>query len=96
MGSDRRRHPRLPMQVEVDLFRPGHPVRRVWTNDLSGGGVMILIDDVDRPPVGTWVQLQVAGTLGSGETPPLVEAQVVRHLADGVALSFSGQDEGAD
>ncbi|MBK1708434.1 MULTISPECIES: PilZ domain-containing protein [Marichromatium] len=96
MDSDRRRHPRLPMQVEVDLFRSGRPAQRVWTNDLSGGGVMILMDDTDRPAVGSWVELQVTGTLGAGETPPLVRAQVVRHLPDGLALSFDDDDDPVD
>jgi len=52
MDSDRRRHPRLPMEVEVELYLPGHPTRVVQTEDLSSGGVLLLMDESDRPPLG--------------------------------------------
>ena len=89
MDSDKRRHRRLPLEVEVELHRAGQPMRVVQTEDLSIGGVLLLLDDADRPPLGTLVQVRVVGTLGEGETPPMVDARVVRHAPAGVAIQFS-------
>lgn len=88
-SQDRRRFPRLPFQVEVELYCPGHPVCRVWTEDLSKGGVLLMMDGQGEwPAIGTRVQIRVAGLLECGERGPLVEATVVRHTDTGIALSF--------
>lgn len=76
------------MEVEVELYRPNAPVCVVRTEDLSSGGVMLILDKPDRPPVGTTVQVRVCGLL-SGESPPMVEATVVRHTDEGVAIRFA-------
>ena len=89
MHSDRRRHPRIPMEVEVELYCTGEEMRIVRTQDLSGGGVLLLLREEDRPAPGTQVQVRVVGTLGDeGEQPPLVEGRVVRHLPEGIAVEF--------
>ena len=89
MDSDKRRYRRLPMEVEIELHRAGQPMRVVQTEDLSAGGVLLILDAVDHPPLGTLVQVRVVGTLGEGETPPMVDAMVVRHAPAGVAVEFS-------
>lgn len=89
MDSDKRRHRRLPMEVEVELHRSGQPMCLVRTEDLSCGGVLLILGSADRPPLGTQVQVRVVGTLGEGEAPPLVDALVVRHAPDGVAVQFA-------
>jgi len=76
------------MQVEVELHRPDGEVEVVWTEDLSEGGVLILMEASEHLPVGSRVRLRLVGTLGEGETPPLVEAVIVRHLSNGIALAF--------
>lgn len=89
MNSERRRHPRIPMEVEVELHCPDEPVRVVRTRDLSGGGVMLLMPAEERPQPDARVHVRVVGTLGDeGETPPLVAGRVVRHLPEGVAVEF--------
>lgn len=88
MDSDKRRYRRLPVEVEVELHRAGQPMCVVRTEDLSCGGVLLILDGVARPPLGTPVQVRVVGTLGAGEVPPLVDALVVRHAPDGVAVKF--------
>ena len=89
MHSERRRHPRIPMEVDVELYCPGEQMRIVRTQDLSGGGVLLLFSADDRPALDTQVQVRVVGTLGDeGEAPPLVEGRVVRHLPEGVAVEF--------
>lgn len=89
MDPERRRHPRIPMEVEVELYLPGESVRVVHTQDLSGSGVLLIMPEDDRPAVGVAVEVRVVGTLGdANETPPLVCGRVVRHLPEGVAVEF--------
>ncbi|NEX21183.1 PilZ domain-containing protein [Thiorhodococcus mannitoliphagus] len=88
--SDRRQHQRLPMEVEVELHQEGEPVRIVRTEDLSQGGVLLVLNGHARPAVGSRVQVRVCGLLGGGEAPPMVEATVVRHIEAGVAVQFMG------
>lgn len=91
MDSDQRRHRRLPLEVEVELYCAGQPMRVVRTEDLSCGGVLLILGGIERPPLGTQVQVRVVGTLGEGESPPLVDALVIRHAPDGVAVKFSDE-----
>lgn len=91
IDSDRRQHPRLPMEVEVELFVEGNPVRIAQTGDLSQGGVLLVLNGHPKPEVGTRVQVRVCGLLGGGEEPPLVEAVVVREIEEGVAVQFTGE-----
>ncbi|NEV60479.1 PilZ domain-containing protein [Thiorhodococcus minor] len=89
--SDRRQHPRLPMEVEVELHEAGEPVRIAHTGDLSQGGVLLVLNGHPKPEIGTRVQVRVCGLLGGGEEPPLVEAIVVREIQEGVAVQFTGE-----
>ncbi|MBK1672894.1 pilus assembly protein PilZ [Ectothiorhodospira shaposhnikovii] len=88
MSNDQRRHPRVPMEIMVELYCDGEAPRQVQTIDLSGGGVMLLIPDGYVPDEGAEVQVRVCGQLGDGEPPPLVNAKVVRRLPEGVAVEF--------
>lgn len=93
-SQDRRRFLRLPFQVEVELYRPDCEMCVVWTEDLSKGGVLLLMNGHDNwPPIGTKVQIRVAGVLDCGERGPLVDATVVRHTENGIALSFDSPCE---
>ncbi|MBK1717767.1 pilus assembly protein PilZ [Thiocystis violacea] len=86
--SDRRLHPRLPFEVEVELYRPDCPTCVVRTEDLSNGGVLLLLEATDRPAIGTQVRVRVSIPLGGDDGAPLVDATVVRHTDDGVAIRF--------
>ncbi|ACL74115.1 conserved hypothetical protein [Thioalkalivibrio sulfidiphilus HL-EbGr7] len=90
MNTDRRRHPRIPMEVEVELHVPAEALRVVRTRDLSGSGVLLLMPAEGRPAIGARVQVRVVGALGDGDAPPLVPATVVRDLPEGVAVAFEG------
>lgn len=90
--ADRRRYPRLPLEVEVELYRPGQAPQVVRTEDLSNGGVFLDLEGADPPPLGARVQVKVVGMLGGGEAAPLVDALVVRHADGGFAVTFT-QDE---
>ncbi|WP_139058731.1 PilZ domain-containing protein [Thiorhodococcus drewsii] len=86
--SDRRIFPRLPLAVEVELYTCGELPAVVRTEDLSNGGAFLVLKGVDLPPMGSRVQVRVVGPLGGGEPAPLVDALVVRHAPDGVAVQF--------
>jgi hypothetical protein len=92
MDSDRRRHPRIPMEVEVEVHVEGEPLRVGHTMDLSGGGLLVILPESECPPPGTSIQVRVVGALGDGEEPPLVPGRVVRHMGDGVAVEFDSSD----
>ncbi|SEP75827.1 PilZ domain-containing protein [Ectothiorhodospira magna] len=95
MGQDQRRHPRVPLEVMVELYRTGASPRRVPVLDLSGGGALLLIPKGDLPNPGEQVKMRLCDALGDGELPPMVSARVVRCLPHGVAVEFLvSKDEG--
>lgn len=88
MEIDRRAYPRLPLALEVELYEDGKPMRVVRTEDLSSGGTRLILDGTEAPPPGTRIRVRVVGFLGDGDQPPIVDATVVRHSGDGVAIRF--------
>ncbi len=91
MDSDQRRNRRLPMEIEVELYRSDQPMCVVRTENLSCGGVLLILDNLELPPLGSQVQVRVVGMLGENETPPLVDARVIRHVTEGIAVQFSDE-----
>ncbi|WP_018863097.1 MULTISPECIES: PilZ domain-containing protein [Thioalkalivibrio] len=96
MTGERRRHPRIPMTVEVVAeCRDGSQVR-LTTNDISGGGAFLAWEDRGQSGISLLkelnpddeLMLQVFGLLGDGGEPPRVRARIVRVMEDGVAVQF--------
>ncbi|MGM0553962.1 MAG: PilZ domain-containing protein [Pseudomonadota bacterium] len=100
MTGERRRHPRIPMTVEVEAQCENGGKVTLTTNDISGGGAFLRWENVDAPGVGSLMQLgtddelmlQVFGILGDGDAPPRVRAQVIRVMEDGIAVRFEPSD----
>lgn len=96
MTGERRRHPRIPMTVEVVAECGDGRQVRLTTNDISGGGAFLAWEGRDQPGIDALMQLQpddelmlrVFGLLGDGGEPPRVRAQVVRVMEDGIAVQF--------
>lgn len=89
VGKDRRRYPRVGVELEVSLDLSG--IR--WqgkTVDLSPYGVRVTLppNPVTLPP-GTRVELRLA--FPGGDSPLLLTASVVRVDPNGVALNFLDQ-----
>tara|TARA_R110000850_G_scaffold145385_3_gene267393 strand:- start:3104 stop:3316 length:213 start_codon:yes stop_codon:yes gene_type:complete len=61
----------------------------VKTRDLSDGGVFVLLDPEQAPPIGSFVTGQIQGLV---EDAPIVEMEVVRAEPDGIGLRFVTQD----
>jgi c-di-GMP-binding flagellar brake protein YcgR len=88
LANDRRLYPRLPFEIEVELHLPDQPICLVRTEDLSNGGVMLILNGMDWPAIGSRVRVRVAYPLGGEDDTPLVDATVVRHAEEGVAIQF--------
>lgn len=86
--TEQRKHPRVGFVVDVELTVPDHDPVVVRTKNISDGGLYIVIDDTEMPPVGTEVTVRLKNRFGDGEEPPLNRALVVRQGLDGIGLAF--------
>ncbi|WP_081619760.1 PilZ domain-containing protein [Thioalkalivibrio sp. ALJT] len=100
MNGERRRHPRVPMAVEVVCEMEDGDQVTLTTNDISGGGAFLQWDDPDDACVGRLMKLasddelmlQVFGMLGDGGAAPRVKARVVRVMEGGIAVRFDPEE----
>ena len=88
MTAENRKHLRIGLVVEIELTLPGKEASDVRTRNISDGGLYILLDDIELPPIGTEVMVRLKNQLGDGEEPPTNRALVVRHESDGMGLQF--------
>jgi hypothetical protein len=87
-GKEQRRHLRIGLVVDIELTLPDQNTLVVRTRNISDGGLFLILDEIELPPVGTEVMVRLKDQLGDGETPPLNRATVVRHEPDGIGLAF--------
>lgn len=85
-GSERRRYHRTPVSLKVRL-KTEDGTQLVNTRDISDGGIYLLMDEEELPPVGTKVKVQAQGMAVEA---PVVEMEVVRTCSDGIGLRFAG------
>lgn len=92
--SDReqRRHIRTPLACRIKIVHETIGELMVKTRDISDGGVFVIIDPENIPPVGTQVTGQVQGLM---EDAPVVAMEVVRIEPAGVGLRFIEDVEGS-
>ena len=76
------------MEVEVEIRCAGQPNRIFRTAQLHPGGLLLFSDDQLRPNLGVSLLIQLVGTLGQGEAPPVVNARVLRHVPGGFTVVF--------
>ena len=87
-SSEQRKHLRIGLIVDIELTLPGQNKATVRTKNISDGGLFLVLDDVDLPPIGTEVQVRLKNQLGDGEEPPVNRAMVVRTEESGIGLEF--------
>jgi len=87
-SSELRRHLRIGLVVEIELTVPGKASANVLTKNISDGGLFLVVDGTQLPPIGTEVKVRLKNQLGDGEEPPVNRALVVRHEPDGIGLEF--------
>lgn len=83
--SESRNHIRTPMKCQVKVWHDSIGEIVVNTRDISDGGIFLLTEDIDMPPIGTILTGQVQGLAGAA---PIVKMEIVRVEPAGVGLKF--------
>ena len=83
--TDQRHHNRTPLSCLIKIMHESVGELVVKTRDISDGGVFVIIDPAQVPPVGSIVTGQVQGLVGEA---PILKMQVVRVEPTGVGLCF--------
>ena len=83
--SDTRNDLRTPMKCQVKVSHDSIGDILVNTRDISDGGVFLLTEATNMPPVGTIVQGQVQGM---GMVAPILKMQIIRIEPSGIGLKF--------
>lgn len=76
---------RTPMKVQVKICHPSIGEVVVQTRDISDGGIFLLTENIDVPPIGTIVEGQVQGIDMEG---PILKLEIVRMEPAGIGLKF--------
>ena len=87
MGNNQRNFARIPVPMDIEVRVEGAEMVVLETIDISNGGAFIKAEPHQCPAVGTELQLKVKGQLG-GESPPTVQARVVRINNEGMGVEF--------
>jgi hypothetical protein len=87
--NERRRYPRLPLSLEVLISHDSLESVVLLTRDISEGGIYVVTDGQQLPPVGTRITGQVQSPLTD---MPVVVMEVVRIEPEGVGLRFIEED----
>lgn len=83
--SDNRHDHRTPLKCQVKVSHDSIGDILVNTRDISDGGIFLLTEDIDMPPIGTIVQGQVQGM---GMVAPILKMEIVRIEPAGIGLKF--------
>ncbi|WP_127478411.1 PilZ domain-containing protein [Sulfurivermis fontis] len=87
MSRDQRRHPRINIQIEVELIAPEIGAVTLQSGNLSDSGLYLCADQSMPLQIGSEVCVRLKQALGDGEAP-LVKARVVRIEEQGIGLHF--------
>lgn len=85
MSHEKRRHVRTPFVCRIKITHESVGELTVKTRDISDGGVFVVLEPEQIPPVGTIVTGQVQGLL---DDAPVLQMEVVRMEPSGVGLRF--------
>ena len=86
---DLRKHPRKDIDLEIELSYPDAEPVIVRTRDISDGGMFLILDGVESPPViGELVHVKLVGESAKKETLPESSAVIVHKDAVGVGLAY--------
>jgi hypothetical protein len=87
MGSNQRQFPRQQIAVDVELGFMNDNVSTYVTHDVSKGGLMLIVDEPSRFPIGDMVTLKYSDPMNEYRMSEK-EGIVVRHTRNGVAVAF--------
>jgi len=91
MSREQRRHPRINLQIEVELITPDLGSLTLQSSNLSNSGLFLCVEQSIPLQVGSEVCVRLKQALGDGESP-LVKARVVRIEEQGIGLQFDEDD----
>ncbi len=94
-GKNQRRHPRIKIELEVELLLPEQDTLILKSGNMSQEGLFLCATPECVPAVGSEVYVRLKNALGDGE-PPLVRARVVRVEEGGIGLHFEEDGEPSD
>ncbi len=89
MSKEKRRHIRTPLQCRIKIVHDSVGELVVKTRDISDGGVFVVLEPDQVPPIGTHLTGQVQGLM---DDAPILEMEVVRVEPSGVGLRFVNPD----
>jgi c-di-GMP-binding flagellar brake protein YcgR len=84
-----RRHVRTNFSCRIKITHASIGEIQVKTRDISDGGVFVVLEPEQIPPIGTRLTGQVQGLM---EDAPILELEVVRVESTGVGLRFVQED----
>lgn len=90
MSNEKRKHIRTPFACRIKITHDSVGDLIVKTRDISDGGVFVVLEPDQIPPIGTHVVGQVQGMM---EEAPVLEMEVVRVEPSGVGLKFVNLEE---
>ena len=84
-SKDQRQHVRTSFACRIKISHESIGEILVKTRDISDGGVFVVLEPDQIPPIGTLLTGQVQGLM---DDAPILQLEVVRVEASGVGLRF--------
>jgi len=84
-SKDKRRHVRTSFACRIKIAHDSVGELLVKTRDISDGGVFVVLEPEQIPPIGTRLTGQVQGLM---DDAPILQLEVVRVEPAGVGLRF--------
>lgn len=84
-SKDKRRHVRTSFACRIKITHDSVGELLVKTRDISDGGVFVVLEPEQIPPIGTRLTGQVQGLM---DDAPILQLEVVRVEPAGVGLRF--------
>lgn len=88
-SKDKRRHVRTTFACRIKIAHDSVGEMLVKTRDISDGGVFVVLEPEQIPPIGTRLTGQVQGLM---DDAPILQLEVVRVEPSGVGLRFVQED----
>ena len=86
-GAERRIHERIDIELEAELHIPDREQPLiVHTRDISIGGVFIVLEADQLPPMGTIVKVKLKTNIKFD--PPALDMKVVHTRSEGIGLMY--------
>lgn len=89
MSHEKRKYVRTAFTCRIKIIAADNSEMLVKTRDISDGGVFVVLEQDQMPPIGTIVSGQVQGLL---DNAPVLKMEVVRMEPSGVGLRFLQED----